>query len=41
MILFLCNDLFFCVVSEVSDQEQSVIWNETTFVIKLQSECTC
>ena len=34
------NDLFFF-VSQVSDREQSVIWNETTLRIMLQRECIC
>ena len=28
-------------VSQVSDREQSVIWNETTLPIMLQRECIC
>ena len=28
-------------VSQVSDREHSVIWNETTLPIMLQRECIC
>ena len=35
-----CDDLFFF-VSQVSDREQYVIWNETTLRIMLQRECIC
>ena len=31
----------FFFVSQVSDREQSVIWNETTLRIMLQRECIC
>jgi hypothetical protein len=35
------NDFFFVFVSQVSDREQSVIWNETTLPVMLQCECIC
>ena len=36
------SDAMICFfVSQVSDREHSVIWNETTLRIMLQRECIC
>ena len=39
--LFADAMICFFFVSQVSDREQYVIWNETTLRIKLQRECIC